>query len=387
MSSNLDAPLGRTKGFSFRRPGRPREWPLARGALALSALIVAVAILRVALVNDPQGGRASATVDISATRDANTVAHEVALSPEEAAKNANASGDSASDGPQITKVDPKTEFHTAVSELTAFGVQPELAEETQNGPIPHIGPNGRTPFGAYARASISPAAANGKPLVAIVVTGLGLSESITLDAIDTLPDNVTLAFAPYGKTLGRTTAAARAQGHEMLLQVPLEPFDFPDSDPGPKTLLTGQPPRANLDKLFWLMSRFGGYFGLMNYMGARFTSSAADFEPVMEELGTRGLGYLDDGSSNRSLAPQMAERNKVPFARASSELDAKPSRAAILEKLDELEATAREKGAAIGVISALPVSIKTVADWARKLEDKNMLLVPVSALMGTPPSP
>lgn len=387
MSSNLDAPLGGRKVRSFRRPGRPREWPLARGALALSALIIAIAVLRVALVNDPEGGRASATVDISATRDANAVAHEVTLSAEDAAKKTGTAEKGPTDGPQITEVDKTTKFQSAVSELTAFGVDPELAEETQNGPIPHVAPNGRTPFSAYARASVGPAGANGKPLVAIVVTGLGLSESITLDAIDTLPDNVTLAFAPYGATLGRTTAAARAQGHEMLLQVPLEPFDFPDSDPGPKTLLTGQPPRANLDKLFWLMSRFGGYFGLTNYMGARFTSSAADFEPVMEELGTRGLGYLDDGSSNRSLAPQMAERNKVPFARANLELDTKPSRAAILEKLDELEATAREKGAAIGIISALPVSIKTVADWARKLDDKNMMLVPVSALMRAPQNP
>ena len=51
-------------------------------------------------------------------------------------------------------------------------------------------------------------------------------------------------------TLDRTTGAARAAGHELFLEVPLEPFDYPDNDPGPETLLTGQPPRANLDKLY-----------------------------------------------------------------------------------------------------------------------------------------
>ena len=149
--------------------------------------------------------------------------------------------------------------------------------------------------------------------------------------------------------------------------MPLEPFDYPDTDPGPQTLLTGQPPQANLDKLYWLMARFGGYIGLINNTGARFTASSGDFGPVMEELGTRGLGYLDDGTSNRSVAPSSAQANKVPFGRADVMLDANPARAPILAALDGLAAKAVANGHAIGVISALPVSIATVAEWAQTL--------------------
>ena len=32
-------------------------------------------------------------------------------------------------------------------------------------------------------------------------------------------------------------ARAREAGHEVLLEVPMEPFDYPDNDPGPQTLL------------------------------------------------------------------------------------------------------------------------------------------------------
>jgi polysaccharide deacetylase 2 family uncharacterized protein YibQ len=166
-----------------------------------------------------------------------------------------------------------------------------------------------------------------------------------------------------------------------LLQVPMEPFDYPETDPGPQTLLTGQPPKSNIGKLDWLMARFGGYIGLMNNTGARFTASSADFGPVMEELGTRGLGYLDDGSSNRSIAAQLAQANKVPFGRGDVMLDADPSRGQILAALDSLVSMAQSKGEAIGVISALPVSIATVAEWTAGLADKNVQLVPVSALM------
>ena len=137
---------------------------------------------------------------------------------------------------------------------------------------------------------------------------------------------MTLAFAPYGSALESLTAEARTAGHELMLEIPLEPFDYPQNDPGPHTLLVEQPPRDNLEKLYWLLTRMGGYTGVINHMGARFTASAADFGPVMEELGLRGLAYLDDGSSNRSVAPQLARQNQVPFVRADQALDTNPAR-------------------------------------------------------------
>lgn len=63
------------------------------------------------------------------------------------------------------------------------------------------------------------------------------------------------------------------------------------------------------------MSRFSGYVGLINNMGARFTASAADLSLIMEELGACWLSHLDDGSSNRSLASQLAKGNNIPFSR------------------------------------------------------------------------
>jgi len=130
------------------------------------------------------------------------------------------------------------------------------------------------------------------------------------------------------------------------------------------------------------MSRFGGYAGLINNMGARFTASGADFGPMMEELGSRGLGYVDDGSSNRSLAPQLAAANRVPFARVDLVLDSNPAQAPIMAALAALEDKARQNGAAVGIVSALPVSVEAVSQWAAGLAAKGIALVPLSALMG-----
>jgi polysaccharide deacetylase 2 family uncharacterized protein YibQ len=133
------------------------------------------------------------------------------------------------------------------------------------------------------------------------------------------------------------------------------------------------------------MGKFGGYVGVINHMGARFTSSTADFSPVMEELGARGLGYVDDGSSGRSVAPQLAIANNVPFGRADAMLDQEPARQSILDQLKLLEDKASKTGSAIGVISALPISIQTLAEWSKTAEDRGFTLAPVSALMHKTP--
>jgi polysaccharide deacetylase 2 family uncharacterized protein YibQ len=395
MADDLSAPLGRKRAkaaSAMRFSLSPDRIPLARIAFGLLALIVAGVVLRVLLVNDPLGGRPVADIGVNSTTNTNSIAADVATQPAQATITAgpeipaNSSGMSISMvGPDIPDGDPAAAPPAGVETANAQGLFPDLLEETEQGAIPRMSPSGETPFQAYAQPAPAGATGDGhKPLIAVIVTGLGLNSAGTSAAIDSLPGPVTLAFAPYGKSLSATTSAARSAGHEVLLEVPLEPFDYPESDPGPDTLLTGQAPRDNLDKLFTVMGKFGGYVGLINHMGARFTASTTDFNPMMEELGSRGLGYLDDGSSNRSVASQLAAANKVAFGRADMPLDLNAARGPILDQLKALEDKAASKGSAIGVISALPVSVQTLAEWAKTAEDHGFTLVPVSALMQKP---
>jgi uncharacterized protein len=387
-ASDLSAPLLSRRARAAQQRGRRssqqvgrRHLPVARLAIGGIVVLATAVGLRILLVETPDGGRPSAEVAINSTRNANSVAGEVgAASIIEI-------------GPEIPvgEIVPATGAQGAVTPghaLDEASLSPDesgniagLVEKTEYGPLPRMGANGQTPFAAYARPSVGAAAAAGRPRIAIVVTGLGINLPGTLDAVAKLPDNVTLAFAPYGRDLERAVGAARAEGHEIFLEVPLEPFDYPDNDPGPDTLLTGQAPRDNMRKLYRVMGKIGGYAGVINNMGARFTASGADFGPFMEELGTRGLGYLDDGSSNRSLAADLAAANGVPFAKASLMLDANPARAPILARLAELEDIAKRQGSAVGLITALPVSVDTVTEWTAGLEERGIMIVPASALM------
>ena len=255
-----------------------------------------------------------------------------------------------------------------------------LIEQTEYGPLPKRGPDGRRPLDVYARPWSGARGAR----VAIVVGGMGLSQSGTQAAIKRLPGEVTLAFAPSGNSLPRWMQAARQGGHEIVMQAPMEPFDFPRVNPGRNTLTVDAAPEDNIANLLWALSRTTNYTGVMNYMGARFTADEAALAPVMAELGKRGLLYLDDGSSARSQASALALRNRVPFAAADAQIDAVQDRASILKKLDELEATARAKGTAIGVGAGFDVTVEAVAEWAAEAKKRGVELVPVSALAFDP---
>src|SRR6185503_6371592 len=98
--------------------------------------------------------------------------------------------------------------------------EPKLLEQSRHGEIPKVAADGARASSFYARPIPANLKSDG-PKIAIVVGGLGVSASITQDALTKLPGAVTLAFAPYGADLDNLAARARAADHEVLLQAPM----------------------------------------------------------------------------------------------------------------------------------------------------------------------
>ncbi len=259
------------------------------------------------------------------------------------------------------------------------GINPKLLEKSRYGMIPVVA-DGLKPFNVYA-ADADRAKAATMPVVAIVIGGLGVGAAKTNDAIMKLPAAVTLAFTPYGADPGKLAERARAQRHEIFLQIPMEPYDFPDNDPGPQTLLTSLSADQNMDRLHWHLSRMQGYAGLANFMGARFIATEPAMQPIIREAAKRGLGFFDDGSSPRSIASQAAANQAMPFGKGDIAIDVVPTPTEVDRALNKLESTARERGIAIGTASALPVSIERIGAWTKTLSDRGILLVPLTTAM------
>lgn len=390
MADDLNTPLG--QGEKKRRFALRLPITLPQALAGVLSLVLGIFVLWTAFANDPYGGEPVAVVaaSVPAPPAVKTPDGPEATPPK---PGTTAAAAAPADGQTVTIINGMSGKREQVvipgggggqSQDAQQGADQRIVETSRHGAIPKIGTDGARASEVYARP-VTQAAKDG-PRIAIVIEGLGIGAAGTFEALGKLPAPVTLAFAPYGTDLARWVARARSEGHEVLLQVPMEPFDYPDNDPGPQTLLTTLPAAQNIDRLHWFMSRFTGYVGVANYMGARFTANDQAVSMLLRETAKRGLLYFDDGSSPRSLVSQIAGANNVPFAKADIVLDAAPTAAAIDSALTRLEAIARERGTAVGTASALPVSIDRIAQWAKAAESRGLTLVPVSAVAVKPKS-
>ena len=255
-----------------------------------------------------------------------------------------------------------------------------LLEPSDVGPLPVRASDGRRPFDVY---SAEPAN-NVGIRVAIVVGGLGISQTGTQAAIRALPAGVTLGFAAAGNSLDRWMAEARRAGHELVIQVPMEPFGYPQTSPGPHTVTADAAAAGQFDELFWSLGRTTNYVGVMNYMGARLSADPAAMRGFLGELARRGLMYLDDGSSTRSLARDTARDAGTPFAAAGIVLDADQRPEAVAQQLATLERIARADGTAIATASAFDSSTAAITAWIAEAETRGITVVPLSSLTRDP---
>lgn len=211
--------------------------------------------------------------------------------------------------------------------------------------------------------------------IAVVVGGLGLNRTATEAAISKLPAAVTLAFSPYARGLQSWFERAKAQGHEVLIEVPLESARFPAEDPGPLGLLTTLELKDTNERLDAIFKNASGAAGVFDSMGTKFRESDSALTPLFTKLQAQNLFYVQGSPGVRvGDAP-------VPTAVADVILDERPFRAAIDARLDYAERLAKYQGSAVAALSAKPVSFERLVLWYDQAQRKGVALVPISQIL------
>jgi hypothetical protein len=262
-----------------------------------------------------------------------------------------------------------------------------MVESTQAGLLPKKTSRGGAPWQEYARPFNKDVK---RPRIAIILRGIGLSRAATLAAINQLPGGITLAFSPYTANIGDWMGMARSAGHETLIDLPMEPNNFPVSDPGPMAMLTELEAADNINRLQRLLGLAPGFVGVFQVMGSKFAASEEALTPVLAELQKRGLLYVDNGIPKGGLSLKVAKSLALPRTSVVVSLDAVASAAAINDRLTQLEKQARSRKSAVGVGEPYPVTIRRLAEWAKSLDFKELALAPVSAVVridGPPKKP
>jgi uncharacterized protein len=254
---------------------------------------------------------------------------------------------------------------------------PDLVEDSPNGRLPIIGKDGRQPWQVYAAPFD---AKDTRPRIALIVTGIGLDQTLSQAALDRLPGAITFGFDPYAGNVKDNVVNGRRLGHEALLGLPLEPLDYPRQDPGPLTLLTSLDTAQNAERLTKLMGKATGYVGVVAIMGARFEGENASLMPLLETLKQRGLMFADDRAPEKSIVAPIATQMKLPWAAGNSVIDSESDPVAIDQALAGLETSAKRGGAALGIAALSPALLDRIAAWLPTLDGKGIALAPASAI-------
>lgn len=282
--------------------------------------------------------------------------------------------------PEPVKADASTVTNITASSNPIADISENLLEKVNGLSLPKVSENGERAMQYYAK---NYRRQNELPVVAIIITGLGQSKKITEMALS-LDDRISLAFSPYSPVAGSWAAASRLSGHELYLELPFQTDSYPETDPGPYSILLSRTQAENVKNMHWALSRFQGYAGVLAPIGEVITGNNDVFTPLAKEMATRGLmmvvGHLPGPPVENEDGSVKKPAHNLTTAYADVWIDEELTEMSIQARLATLEQIAQRNGYAIGIAQAYPLSIKQIKGWQLSLGERGLMLVPASLI-------
>jgi len=249
-----------------------------------------------------------------------------------------------------------------------------------------------------AGASISPAPARppagtrpqrsgppGPGRIAVLVDDLGARADV-FDEILALGRPLTVGVLPDLPLSRRLAREAARAGLEVVVQLPLEPYRFPELDPGPGTLLISMTPEDLGRRTRRLLGAIPEAAGVSTGMGSRFTEDRLRMRAVLDAVARDGRYFVDGLTSAWSVGFDEARSLGVPAARRQVLLDPDEDESTVRARLDWVERWATHRGSVVAIAHGRRLTVRLLAEAVPRWEAHGLRLVPVSTLV-TPRSP
>lgn len=218
--------------------------------------------------------------------------------------------------------------------------------------------------------------------IAYILAGLGENYNLTVEAIKTLPSQVTLGFKPYTNNLQELVNLARQYGHEVILEIPMETHDTSRQDIGYLALKTDDTDTDYRNKLKTLLSRVTGYSGVMNYAGSKYLLDENISLRLLNDLKSRGLYFVENKTIRSGILSEIAEANNIPYATSFDIIDEVLSPSMINTNINVIEKNALVQTPIIatGYLSSLTLSLLRVKMMSYYYNTQSDIqLIPISA--------
>lgn len=223
-------------------------------------------------------------------------------------------------------------------------------------------------------------APNARGRLAILLDDAGQNTDL-LGAAAALPAAVGVAVLPFLPHSADVAEAMHQAGHEVWLHLPMEPVQYPDSDPGPGAIFVEMGDEEIRTAVHAAVNDVPYVVGVNNHMGSRATADLRVMTWVMQELHARDLAFIDSRTTKSTVAEEAARTLGVPSGRRRVFLDNQRTAASIRRQLAEAVEQCRLDGAAIAIGHLDPVTVQVLADELPGLARRGADLVRPTALL------
>lgn len=269
----------------------------------------------------------------------------------------------------LTTIPPVQKSQNPIADIL-----PDLSEKKDDLTLPRVNTAGQKAANYYIKTFKRP---DERPIVAIVVTGLGHNRQVTQSAL-ALNENVGLSFSPYSRTIAGWLEASRLSGHESYIDFPMQTSGYPNEDPGPYAVLLSRSNTQNFAYLQWAMSRAQGYVGLFSPVNGVMSTNSEAYKPLVTEMAKRGVMLFMGHEPLQRETKDIIDQSKVSKIIGDVWIDEELSEMGMQSRLATLEQTAQRNGYAIGVVHAYPISIAQLKHWLERDGERDYILAPPS---------
>ncbi|MHC1742035.1 MAG: divergent polysaccharide deacetylase family protein [Syntrophobacteraceae bacterium] len=216
--------------------------------------------------------------------------------------------------------------------------------------------------------------------VAIVIDDFGLDLEMA-KKFAALPFPVTFSILPYLPHSIESAEIARSHNRQVMLHLPMEPQGYPKVKPGQGALLLSMNDHSVVKALHDALQSTPYVAGVNNHMGSRFTEKANRMRVVIEEIGHKGLFFLDSATSPKSVGAQLAQELQIAHGRRDVFLDHTRTDAAVKGQLKQLMEKARLQGTAVAIGHPHEVTLRVLQGAGEMLRREGIEVVPAGEIM------
>ena len=217
------------------------------------------------------------------------------------------------------------------------------------------------------------------PRIALIVDDIGYDRAIVKKFLSlNLP--ITLSMLPKSPFIKSIVDTARKNHVEIMLHQPMEPFEYPQINPGPGALLTSMTPDELVRQLVQNLEEMPFVSGVNNHMGSKMTANSSQMRQIFSILKQRDLFFIDSRTTEKTICRPSADLLQLPFGERDVFIDHFQDKNFIQKQLHELVRIATSHGGAIGIAHPYNKTYQVLKTVLPELKQK-VNFVPVSELV------